>query len=133
MAKALIASLELQRSMNLQARVMTIEETLRHSRVIDTLDDKRRENLHEIINWTKEQHLIFKELITNEVLKDKFEKFITRFSSAIDLVLEKELHLENIDDQNREFLLDYIISTREKLRNENSEFEKEIIMRRITK
>ena len=46
MAKQTIPSMELERSMNLQARVMTIEEVLRHSEVIDDLDDSRRSHLH---------------------------------------------------------------------------------------
>ena len=46
MSKASIPSMELARSMNLQSHVMTIEEGLRHSEMIDKLDDARREKLH---------------------------------------------------------------------------------------
>lgn len=132
MAKSSIPSLELERSMNLQARVMTIEEALRHSSVIDELDDKRRAQLHEIIIWTKEQHNTFKESATGH-LKEKLESFIEKFNQAIDSILKKELELEDIDDKNREFLIKYAVTTRENLKNENSSFEKEIIKRRIEK
>ncbi|MBR8701300.1 MULTISPECIES: hypothetical protein [unclassified Fusobacterium] len=133
MAKQMNASLELERSMNLQSRVMTIEETLRHSSVIDEIDDQRRNHLHEIITWTKEQHNYFLKVLSDTEIKDKFEDFIMKFNKIIDTVLTKEMELENIDDQNREFLINYIAITREKLRDENSSFEKEIISRRITK
>lgn len=133
MAKQTIPSMELERSMNLQARVMTIEEVLRHSEVIDNLDDSRRSHLHEVINWAKEQHSYFLKNIKDNELKQQFEDFISRFNNIITNVLEKEIELENIDDQNREFLIDYVSITREKLRNENSNFEKEIISRRIAR
>ncbi|MBR8749428.1 hypothetical protein IX317_001102 [Fusobacterium sp. DD29] len=133
MAKPINASLELERSMNLQSRVMTIEETLRHSSVIDEIDDQRRKHLHEIITWTKEQHNYFLKVLSDSEVKDKFEDFILKFNKIIDTVLTKEMELENIDDQNREFLINYIAITREKLRDENSSFEKEIISRRINK
>lgn len=132
MAKQTIASMELERSMNLQSRVMTIEEALRHSSVIDTLDDERRKQLHEIVAWTKEQHNTFKESATGH-LKEKIESFITKFNKAIDAILEKEIQLEDIDDKNREFLINFAATTRENLRNDNSIFEKEIIARRTTK
>lgn len=130
MAKQTIPSMELERSMNLQSHVMTIEEALRHSSVIDEVDDERRKRLHEIINWTKEQHSLLKEIATGTI-KIQLENFIEKFNKAIDTVLERELQLESIDDKNREFLIDYVISTREKLRSENSVFEKEIIARRL--
>lgn len=133
MAKQTMPSMELERSMNLQSRVMTIEETLRHSSVIDDLDDSRRSHLHEVINWAKEQHSYFLKNIKDNELKQQFEDFISRFNNIITNVLEKEIELENIDDQNREFLIDYVSITREKLRNENSNFEKEIISRRIAR
>ena len=47
---------ELERSMNLQSRVMTIEETLRNSDVIDKIDDKRRDKMHGVLRWAKDIH-----------------------------------------------------------------------------
>ena len=49
MAKQSIPSMELERSMNLMCRVITIEEVLRNSEVIDSLDDKRREEHDEVL------------------------------------------------------------------------------------
>ena len=51
MAKQSIPSMELERSMNLMCHVMTIEEALRNSEVIDSLDDKRRDEQWEIQDY----------------------------------------------------------------------------------
>lgn len=144
MSKASIPSMELARSMNLQSHVMTIEEGLRHSEMIDVLDDARREKLHNIIKWVKDINVSFiKDLKTllktdeKEVkekilfILEKQEKFNQRFIKSIDKVLKVEVELEKIDDKTREFLIKYTLETREKLKNDNSNFESEIIKREL--
>lgn len=144
MSKASIPSMELARSMNLQSHVMTIEEGLRHSEMIDVLDDARREKLHNIIKWVKDINVSFiKDLKTllktdeKEVkekilfILEKQEKFNQRFIKSIDKVLKDEVELEKIDDKTREFLIKYTLETREKLKNDNSNFESEIIKREL--
>lgn len=144
MSKASIPSMELARSMNLQSHVMTIEEGLRHSETIDKLDDARREKLHGIIKWVKDINVSFIKdlkilLKTDEKeLKEKIlfilekqEKFNQRFVKSIDKVLKDEVELEKIDDKTREFLIKYTLETREKLKNDNSNFESEIIKREL--
>lgn len=144
MSKASIASLELARSMNLQSRVMTIEEGLRHARTIDELDDARREKMHGIIKWVKDINVSFiKDLKTllktdEKELKEKIlfilekqEKFNQRFITSIDKVLKDEVELEKIDDKTREYLIKYTLETREKLKDDNSHFESEIIKREL--
>ncbi len=144
MSKASIPSMELARSMNLQSHVMTIEEGLRHSEMIDVLDDARREKLHNIIKWVKDINVSFiKDLKTllktdeKEVkekilfILEKQEKFNQRFVKSIDKVLKDEVELEKIDDKTREFLIKYTLETREKLKNDNSNFESEIIKREL--
>lgn len=144
MSKASIPSMELARSMNLQSHVMTIEEGLRHSEMIDVLGDARREKLHNIIKWVKDINVSFiKDLKTllktdeKEVkekilfILEKQEKFNQRFVKSIDKVLKDEVELEKIDDKTREFLIKYTLETREKLKNDNSNFESEIIKREL--
>ncbi|MBM6874705.1 hypothetical protein [Fusobacterium mortiferum] len=144
MSKASIPSMELARSMNLQSHVMTIEEGLRHSEMIDKLDDTRREKLHNIIKWVKDINVSFiKDLKTllktdEKELKEKIlfilekqEKFNQRFTKSIDKVLKDEVELEKIDDKIREYLIKYTLETREKLKNDNSNFESEIIKREL--
>lgn len=144
MSKASIPSMELARSMNLQSHVMTIEEGLRHSEMIDKLDDTRREKLHNIIKWVKDINVSFiKDLKTllktdEKELKEKIlfilekqEKFNQRFVKSIDKVLKDEVELEKIDDKTREYLIKYTLETREKLKNDNSNFESEIIKREL--
>lgn len=144
MSKASIPSMELARSMNLQSHVMTIEEGLRHSEMIDKLDDARREKLHNIIKWVKDINVSFiKDLKTllktdEKELKEKIlfilekqEKFNQRFTKSIDKVLKDEVELEKIDDKTREYLIKYTLETREKLKDDNSHFESEIIKREL--
>lgn len=144
MSKASVPSLELARSMNLQSHVMTIEEGLRHSETIDKLDDARREKLHVIIKWVKDINVSFIKdlkilLKTDEKeLKEKIlfilekqEKFNQRFVISIDKVLKDEIELEKIDDKTREYLIKYTLETREKLKDDNSHFESEIIKREL--
>lgn len=144
MSKASIPSMELARSMNLQSHVMTIEEGLRHSEMIDVLDDARREKLHGIIKWVKDINVSFiKDLKTllktdEKELKEKIlfilekqEKFNQRFITSIDKVLKDEVELEKIDDKTREYLIKYTLETREKLKDDNSHFESEIIKREL--
>lgn len=144
MSKASIPSMELARSMNLQSHVMTIEEGLRHSEMIDVLDDARREKLHNIIKWVKDINVSFiKDLKTllktdEKELKEKIlfilekqEKFNQRFTKSIDKVLKDEVELEKIDDKTREYLIKYTLETREKLKNDNSNFESEIVKREL--
>lgn len=144
MGKPSIPSLELGRSMDLQVHVMTVEETLRHSAVIDELDDKRRDKLHNIVKWVKDMQKSFindlQEIyksteIERENIKkllDKQSRFEKQFIKSIDEVLKQELELEAIDDNTREYLINYTADTREKLKGANSEIEKEIIKKRIT-
>lgn len=143
MGKASIPSMELERSMNLQVHVMTVEETLRHSAVIDELDDKRREKLHNVIKWVKEMQISFIRDLQNiykntglEVIKieiEKQEKFLKQFSNSIDGILKQEIELEKIDDNTRNYLIELTVDTREKLKDENSKIEKEIIRKRVSK
>ena len=142
MGKASIPSMELERSMNLQVHVMTVEETLRHSAVIDELDDKRREKLHNVIKWVKEMQISFirdlQEIYRSTALEslgkeiEKQSKFLKQFTKSIDSILKQEIELEKLDDNTRNYLIELTIDTREKLKDENSKIEKEIIKKRVS-
>ena len=124
MGKASIPSMELERSMNLQVHVMTVEETLRHSAVIDELDDKRREKLHNVIKWVKEMQISFirdlQEIYRSTALEslgkeiEKQSKFLKQFTKSIDSILKQEIELEKLDDNTRNYLIELTVDTREK-------------------
>lgn len=141
MGKQSISSMELERSMNLQVHMMKVNETLRHSAVIDEVDDKRRDKLHKVIRWAKEMQLSFIRDLESvykytdlECIKEQIEKqknFLKQFSNSIDGVLKQEIELEKLDDNTRNYLITLTADTTEELRNENSNIEKEIIKKRI--
>lgn len=142
MGKPTLPSMELERSMNLQVHVMTVEETLRHSAVIDKLDDERRTKLHNLIKWVKEMQISFirdlQEIYKSTGLEslrkeiEKQSKFLKQFTKSIDAVLRQELELEALDDNTREYLIDYAVKTRENLKEDNSRLEREIILRKVS-
>ena len=142
MGKPTLPSMELERSMNLQVHVMTVEETLRHSAVIDELDDERRTKLHNLIKWAKEMQIsfirdlkvIYKSTGLESLRKEieKQSKFLKQFTKSIDAILKQELELEALDDNTREYLIDYAVKTRENLKEDNSRLEREIILRKVS-
>lgn len=142
MGKPTLPSMELERSMNLQVHVMTVEETLRHSAVIDKLDDERRTKLHNLIKWAKEMQISFirdlQEIYKSTGLEslrkeiEKQSKFLKQFTKSIDAILKQELELEALDDNTREYLIDYAVKTRENLKEDNSRLEREIILRKVS-
>ncbi|MGB6128842.1 MAG: hypothetical protein WBG30_08840 [Psychrilyobacter sp.] len=140
-------SLGLESSMNMQARVMTFEEYLRHSKVIDNMDDERRKKSFNLNKWNENMQKNFLkkrkklyELPNFEALREglqKLEKEIVEFNAKfierrkeIDLL---EVEYERLDDENSEQLLSYVISCREKLRIENNEIETRLIEENLKK
>lgn len=135
---------ELERSMNLQSRVMTIEETLRNSDVIDKIDDKRRDKMHGVLRWAKDIHKSIindlrevkkisegKNLELVDNLLQKTTKFSERFEKTITKLIADEEVLERLDDENRVFLIKYAKTTREELKKDNSIFEQLSIEKRL--
>lgn len=135
---------ELERSMNLQSRVMTIEETLRNSDVVDKIDDKRREKMHGVLRWAKDIHKSIindlrevkkisegKNLELVDNLLQKTTKFSERFEKTITKLMADEEVLERLDDENRVFLIKYAKTTREELKKDNSIFEQLSIEKRL--
>jgi len=134
-------SLELERSMNMQVRVETFEEHLRHAGVIDDLDDERRVKSFNLNKWNEDMQKSFTKS-RSEILKLKdfpsmkkaledLNKKITEFNETyfkkrkqIDAL---EVQYEALDDEVRVWLLEYAVSCREKLKIENSNIEKKLI------
>ncbi len=140
-------SLGLERSMNMQVRLMTFEEHLRHSKVIDELDDDRRKKSFNLNKWNEDMQKSFNkklkklyELENFETLREgihdlekEIEKFNVKFierRKEIDLL---EVEYEKLDDENRNWLLKYAVSCREKLRIENNKIETRLIEENLKK
>lgn len=140
-------SLELERSMNMQVRIGTFEEHLRHVGVIDDLDDERRVKSFNLNKWnedmqksfTKTRSKILKltDLLSMKKALEDLDKKINEFN---DTYFEKrkqidalEVQYEALDDDVRIWLLEYAVSCREKLKIENSSIEKKLIKENINR
>lgn len=147
MAKQSIPSMELERSMNLMCHVMTIEEALRNSEVIDSVDDKRRveqeevqdylfqlkeEHIEELFKFAKELPIDFQEKLI-KLTTNFHRKFHQNYTKRYFTLKKEEKKLEEIDDENRNYLINYVKECRKKLGDENSKIESEIISKRINK
>lgn len=130
-------SLALERSMNLQCKIMTFEEALRNAQVVDKLDDERREKMFGLIKWQNDMFICFKKqldsLLMNytknslELFICDFVKFNTKFNESFEKIKNDELYYENLDDELRDYLIKYAIRCREDLRIENSQVEEKLI------
>ena len=134
-------SLELERSMNMQVRVETFEEHLRHAGVIDNLDDERRVKSFNLNKWNKDMQKSFSKTRSNILkltdlssVKKALEELDLKIVEFNETYFEKrkkidalEVQYEALDDEVRVWLLEYAVSCREKLKIENSNIEKKLI------
>lgn len=147
------ASLALERSMNMQSRVMTFEEHLKHMDMLDNLDDERRKEYHGAIIWHNSmQRNFFKRSrevinqINEPISKDLFslvkqlistieewETFHRDFHKKIKNNQEQEDIYEHFDDGTRRFLISYSEQCRERLSNENRRVEEKLILENALK
>lgn len=146
-------SLDLERSMNMQIRILTIEEHLKHMDMIDGLDDKRRIEAHGAMIWHNSmQRSFFKrareviDRINEPISKDifalvkdlistieKWETFHRDFQNKVNKIQEQEILYENHDDQTRKFLISYSNQCKERLCSENRGIEKKLILENFLK
>ncbi|WP_037030024.1 hypothetical protein [Psychrilyobacter atlanticus] len=140
-------SLELERSMNMQVRVETFEEHLRHAGVIDDLDDERRVKSFNLNKWnedmqksftkTRSKILKLKDLLSMkkalEDLDEKINDFNETYFEKRKQIDALEVQYEALDDEVRVWLLEYAVSCREKLKIENSNIEKKLIKENLGK
>lgn len=140
-------SSDLERSMNLQSRIMTFEECLRNAKVIDALDDKRRVKMFNLLVWNDDMQNNFISKLDKitleaeiEILKQDIRElrknmkiFTEKFKKSINVVKNDEIKYEEMDDNLREFLINYAVECREKLKIENSEVETKMILENLEK
>lgn len=140
-------SSDLERSMNLQSRIMTFEECLRNAKVIDALDDKRRVKMFNLLVWNDDMQSNFISRLDKIILEAEIEilkqdirelrrnmkTFTEKFKKSISVVKNDEIKYEEMDDNLREFLINYAVECREKLRIENSEVEAKMILENLEK
>lgn len=140
-------SSDLERSMNLQSRIMTFEECLRNAKVIDALDDKRRVKMFNLLTWNDDMQSNFISRLDKIILEAEIEilkqdirelrrnmkTFTEKFKKSINVVKNDEIKYEEMDDNLREFLIKYAVECREKLRIENSEVETKMILENLEK
>lgn len=138
-------SVELERSMNLQVHIMTFEEALRNASVIDRLDDKRRIKLYDVLSWNNDMFKSFsKKLLTiSEKIRDpavnqevldlleQMKEFQEKFITSIEKEKEEDFHYESLDDNLRNYLINYAVQCREKLRIDNNKVETKLILENI--
>lgn len=140
-------SLELERSMNMQVRIETFEEHLRHAKVIDDLDDERRKKSFNLNKWNKDMQRSFskkrKAIFNLDDLKEikkelknldeKIEEFNEVYFEKREQIDALELQYETLDDEVRAWLLGYAVCCREKIRDENSTIERKMIEENLKK
>lgn len=140
-------SSDLERSMNLQSRIMTFEECLRNAKVIDALDDKRRVKMFNLLVWNDDMQSNFISRLDKIILEAEIEilkqdirelrrnmkTFTEKFKKSINVVKNDEIKYEEMDDNLREFLINYAVECREKLKIENSEVEAKMILENLEK
>ncbi|CAK7063520.1 hypothetical protein [Fusobacterium varium] len=140
-------SSDLERSMNLQSRIMTFEECLRNAKVIDALDDKRRVKMFNLLVWNDDMQSNFISRLDKIILEAEIEilkqdirelrrnmkTFTEKFKKSINVVKNDEIKYEEMDDNLREFLINYAVECREKLKIENSEVETKMILENLEK
>ncbi|WP_163468513.1 hypothetical protein [Fusobacterium sp. IOR10] len=138
-------SVELERSMNLQVHIMTFEEALRNASVIDRLDDKRRIKLYDVLSWNNDMSKSFyKKLLTiSEKIRDpivnqevldllkQMKEFQEKFTVSIGKEKQEDFHYESLDDNLRNYLINYAVQAREKLKIDNSKVETKLILESI--
>lgn len=135
-------SLALERSMNLQCHIMTFEEALRNAKVIDDLDDKRREKMFGLMKWLDDMNTYFNKNIEKILKLTSIENihlhlrqyfmerqtFQLKFKESFEIIKNDELYYENLDDELRNYLINYAEKCREELRDSNSNIEMKLII-----
>lgn len=86
------------------------------------------------ISFIRDLKVIYKSTGLESLRKEieKQSKFLKQFTKSIDAILKQELELEALDDNTREYLIDYTVKTRENLKEDNSRLEREIILRKVS-
>lgn len=140
-----IEGLELERTMDLHAEIMFLEELIRVSCNIDNLDDERRIKLYGTLKWKEDREKgLFKRLLRllemdsinliklelNSILEDKI-KLTKQFEKSI-LELQKQDHYyEAKDDEIRGKIILQLSGASERLGKSSSEIERRLMEREV--
>lgn len=140
-----IEGLELERTMNLHAEIMVIQELIRVSCNIDNLDDERRVKLYGTLKWKEDREKgLFKRFLKlldldnitlikielNSILEDKI-KLTKQFEKSI-LELQKQDHYyEKKDDEVRGKIILQLSGASERLGESSSNIEKRLMEREV--
>lgn len=122
---------ELDVSIENTARFMKIQEHLRHSEVIDTLDDERRTKTFALLHWNKNMQLYFiskleKAGVSKKIVQE-LKEYNIEFQRNCDTLMKEELFYEEKDDNLRNKLMSLVDEFMASTRNENSELEQQAL------
>ncbi len=144
MARPICAlSLELEQSMNLQVRIMTIQDHFRYSGVIDEADDERREQAFGLDKWNEDMMTYFLKLLDQAIEKEEWKlvrqikyemkDFKEKYFAKRKELQEKELHYEELDDKLREWIMEYLAISLEKTQSESSKIDLQMLRENLEK
>lgn len=140
-----IEGLELERTMNLHAEIMFIEELIRVACNIDNLDDKRREKLYGTLKWKEDREKgLFKRLLglldinniallkieLNSILDDKIT-LTKQFEKNILELQKQDNYYEKKDDEVRDKIILQLSGASERLGDSSSEIERRLMEREV--
>lgn len=137
----------LKDSIEMSTQLMIIEEYLRHSEVIRNLNKERRKKSFNLNIWYENMQKSFNKKIEKimriedpelgkEELKKLFkekDEFNTKFfkrRKELDLL---EIEYKQLDRDNKDQLLNYVINLKEELRNKNHEIEQKLMKENLGK
>lgn len=140
-----IEGLDLERTMDLHAEIMIIEELIRVACNIDNLDDERRVKLYGTLKWKEDREKgLFKKLLKlldldnlklikfelNQILNEKII-LTQQFEKSI-LELQKQDHYyEKKDDEVRAKIIIQLSGASERLGESSSEIERRLMEREV--
>lgn len=126
-------SLELKMTMNLHSSVIKIEDHFRFAEVIDAEDDERRKKSFALDEWNDKMLGYFIKLL-DESIEDKDWEAVSIIRNEIKIfkkdygkkrkhLQELELHYEELDDNLREWIMNYLAKCLERIGDESSQIE----------
>ena len=128
--KETIEDVLLERSMNCQSRMMTVDERFRYAADIDKKDDVRRQKSFNYDKWNEDMMKSFirdlkkakeeKKWEAVDAIFIKMENFQKEYFPKRKKLQDEELLYEKLDDHNRDWSIDFVIKCIEKIKNENS-------------
>ncbi len=136
-------SLGLEQRMNLQVRIMTIQDYMRYGGTIDASDDERRKKAFGFDKHTEDMLTYFLKLLDkaiesedlNLVKKTRREisEFKEKYTAKKKSLHELELHYEELDDKLREWIIEYLATCLERTQNESSKIDLQMIRENLEK